>query len=299
MSKVIVRMKGGLGNQLFCYAAARRLAMVNGAELVIDDVTGFVRDTQYRRRYMLDRFNIKARKATPTERMEPFERCRRALMKYLSCGKPFGKRSYLEQGGLDLDERLLTVKVKGTFYLDGLWQSESYFKDIEKIIREDLRIDPLDDVVNQGVAQRILGCNAVAVHVRWFDVPGHEGVYNISKDYYQRAIDLMEKKITRPHYFLFSDDPVSAQSKISFPDGRLTCVAHNGGDEKAYADLWLMSQCRHFITANSTFSWWGAWLGQAEDKIVVAPEFHAEGKAAWGFKGLIPPQWTVVNGTCA
>src|SRR6267154_4898422 len=81
VKKVIARMRGGLGNQLFCYAAARRLALVNDAELVIDDVTGFARDRQYRRRYALDRFRIAARKATPAERLEPFERYRRGLMK--------------------------------------------------------------------------------------------------------------------------------------------------------------------------------------------------------------------------
>ena len=75
--KVIVRIKGGLRNQLFCYAAARRLALVNNAELVIDDVTGFARDRQYRHQYALDHFHIPVRKATPAERLEPFERYRR------------------------------------------------------------------------------------------------------------------------------------------------------------------------------------------------------------------------------
>ena len=83
-SKLIARIKGGLGNQLFCYAAARRLALVNNAELVIDDVTGFVRDRQYRRQYALDRFQIPARKATPAERMEPFERYRRGVAKFVA-----------------------------------------------------------------------------------------------------------------------------------------------------------------------------------------------------------------------
>jgi hypothetical protein len=107
LNKLIVRIKGGLGNQLFCYAAARRLALVNDAELVIDDVTGFARDQQYRRRYMLDRFNILARKATPRERLEPFERYRRGVMRLLSRRKPFVERHYLEREGIEFDERLL------------------------------------------------------------------------------------------------------------------------------------------------------------------------------------------------
>ena len=110
--KIITRIKGGLGNQLFCYAAARRLALVNSAELVIDDVTGFVRDHNYRRRYALDHFHIPARKATPAERLEPFERYRRGLMKWSSRRKQFAERRYVEQEGEDFDHRLLALKVK-------------------------------------------------------------------------------------------------------------------------------------------------------------------------------------------
>ena len=102
MAKVIARIKGGLGNQLFCYAAARRLALVNGADLMLDDVTGFARDYQYRRRYALDHFNIMARKATPAERLEPFERLRRGVARAISRRLPFERRMYLEQEGWPL-----------------------------------------------------------------------------------------------------------------------------------------------------------------------------------------------------
>src|SRR6266568_7782352 len=99
--RVISRIRGGLGNQLFCYAAARRLALVNNAELVIDNVSGFVRDRMYCRKYMLDRFQIPVRKATPVERLEPFERYRRGMMKRLAYRKAFTERRYLEQEGID------------------------------------------------------------------------------------------------------------------------------------------------------------------------------------------------------
>ena len=292
--KLITRIKGGLGNQLFCYAAARRLALFNNAELVIDDVTGFVRDRQYRRKYMLDRFSIPARKATPAERLEPFERYQRGLMKWLSRRKPFAERHYLEQEGLDFDERLLALQVNGALYLDGLWQSEGYFKDVEEVIRKDLRIIPPEDDMNRRIAGDIRNTNAVALHVRWFNAPGHNATHNVSADYYQRAIALMESKIPSPRYFLFSDNPETTCARLNLPKDRITSVTHNRGDEKAYADLWLMAQCRHFITANSTFSWWGAWLGQGVDKIVVTPELKIEGKTAWGFKGLIPNTWVRV-----
>lgn len=296
MNKLITRIKGGLGNQLFCYAAARRLALVNKAELVIDDVTGFARDQQYRRKYMLDNFSIPVRKATAAERLEPFERYRRGLAKWISRGRAFEKRSYVEQEGRDFDPRLLALKVKETVYLDGLWQSENYFKDVEEIIRKDLQIIPPQDALNQHMAGEIRSSQAVALHVRWFDVPGSNATHNVSADYYQRAISLMGSKIESPRYFLFSDNPETARKKFALPENRVTFVSHNRGDINAYADLWLMTQCRHFIIANSTFSWWGAWLAGWKKKIVACPDFKLiNGKiTSWNFQGQIPDKWLQV-----
>lgn len=294
--KVIVRIKGGLGNQLFCYAAARRLALTNNAELVIDDVTGFIRDRRFGRRYMLDPFNIPVRKATPAERLEPFERCRRGIMKWLSRDKPFEKKRYMVQDGRNFDERLLILKVKDTLYLDGLWQSEAYFKDVEEIIRRDLRIIPPTDVMNQRIAEKIINTNAVALHVRWFDMTPGASRHNASSDYYQRAIAIMDKKVRSPHYFLFSDDPAAARTKITLPEERVTYISHNRSEENAYADLWLMTQCRNFIIANSTFSWWGAWLGGESKKIVICPGMVITDGAitSWNFAGQIPGDWLKV-----
>jgi hypothetical protein len=295
VTKLIVRIKGGLGNQLFCYAAARRLALVNRAELVIDDVTGFARDRQYRRSYMLDHFAIPARKATAAERLEPVERYRRGLAKLISRQRPFGKRSYLEQEGIEFDARLLELRPSGTVYLDGLWQSEGYFRDVAQTLRADLRLIPPTDALNLALAERIRNCQAVALHVRFFDAPGSESLNNVSAHYYRHAIARIIERVPSPHFFLFSDHAEAVLARLELPGERVSLVSHNQGDANAYADLWLMSLCRHFITANSTFSWWGAWLGEAEDSMVLVPDFTSGGIAtAWGFKGLIPERWTLV-----
>lgn len=300
MKKVVVRITGGLGNQLFCYAAARRLALVNDVELVIDDVTGFIRDHQYGRRYALDHFNIPCRKATLAERLEPFERWRRGLMKWRSQSKRFEERSYLVQEGIDFDERLLGKKVNGTLYIEGYWQSDRYFKDVEQTIRKDLQITPPMDDMNQGLADQIIKNNSVALHVRWFDSTESSGTpHNVPWDYYKRAIKLIESKVASSHYFVFSNNTEAASEKLSLPEGRATVVSYNHGDEGAYADLWLMTKCQHFITANSTFSWWAAWLGVGQGKIVVTPQFKVGcgstgGITAWGFKGLIPDCWFAI-----
>jgi hypothetical protein len=295
MKKVITRLKGGLGNQLFCYAAARRLALVNSAELVIDNVTGFVRDRLYNRQYALEHFHIGARKATRSERLQPFDRYRRALAKWRNHGKPFLDRSYLEQEGIAFDARLLQLRVEGTVYLDGLWQSESYFKDIEPTIRADLRIVPPADATNQALGDEIRSCNSVALHVRWFDAPDGAQAHNASAAYYRRAVALLNERVPSARYFLFSDDPEAARVKLGLAGHQVVPVAHNRGDTASFADLWLMSQCRHFIIANSTFSWWGAWLSENQAKIVVTPDLKLNAKTAWGFQGLIPSDWIRVN----
>ena len=269
--KVIVRIKGGIGNQLFCYAAARRLALVNSAELVIDNVTGFVRDVAYARRYMLDHFAIPVRKATAFERMEPFERPRRGIAKFIAKNKSFYSRNYVEQEGFDFDSRLIDFKVREDVYLDGYWQSEAYFKDVVQTIRKDLEIIIPKDETNSGIAEKIRQCTAIGVHVRWFDAANRANSgSNVSIDYYRRAMSRMKKQFKESHFFLFSDDPVAAK-KLGLPKEQVTYVNHNLGDKNSYADLWLMSLCKHFIIANSTFSWWGAWLSQNSGKIIISP----------------------------
>jgi hypothetical protein len=292
--KVIVRVFGGIGNQLFCYAAARRLAYVNDAELVIDHVSGFTYDKKYRRIYQLDHFHIPARKATPAERFEPFSRFRRFIIKRINRFLPFEKRKYICEETFDFDPRLLNLQVNGTVYLEGYWQSEKYFKDIEPIIREDLRIKPPLDNLNQEMAKKIRECLAVAIHIRFFDKPGEKSENNLPSSYYKEAIDYMESRFQNPHYFIFSDYPESARELIPLPDSQITLITHNKGEENAYADLWLMSQCKHFIIANSTFSWWGAWLSDNKEKIVIAPKMNSNA-GAWRDKGFFPEEWVLLT----
>jgi hypothetical protein len=108
-------------------------------------------------------------------------------------------------------------------------------------------------------------------------------------------MQLMDCRTDSPRYFLFSDDPGAAVAKLGLGEREVRRIDHNRSHALAYADLWLMSHCRHFIIANSTFSWWGAWLGAGGEKIVMAPRLKLDGKVAWGFQGLIPPNWIEVE----
>ena len=292
MNKIVLRVLGGLGNQLFCYAAARRLALINNTELVLDDVSGFAFDDVYQRHYQLNHFNVPCRKATAAERLQPFPRARRYLKRSWNQLKPFDQRHYLEQEVIDFDPRLLHFHPKGTVYLEGYWQSENYFKDVADTIHQDLQITPPTDAANLAMAEQIRSCTAVAVHVRFFDEPFAAGINNAPDDYYTRALNAMAQIEPNAHYFIFSDQAEAARARVPLSDDRFTLVAHNQGDEQAYADLWLMTQCQHFIIANSTFSWWGAWLAANAHKQVIAPGFEMrQGKMWWGFKGLLPDTW--------
>jgi hypothetical protein len=293
--KVFCRLFGGIGNQLFMYSAARRLAIKNRAEVHLDTKTGFESDYEYRRQYQLHHFSISATEASPIERLEPFAKPRRFIKRTLSKLLPFGYCNFICQKGSEFDKKLLNLNLRNDVWLEGYWQSEDYFKDVEAIIRDDLKIIPPCDAKNTEFAKLIKSKMSVAVHVRFFDQPGDLTKNDLSKTYYQNAIALMEKNFPDVHYFIFSNKPLEVLNEITFPLNRSTIVSHNYGDENAYADLWLMSLCNHFIIANSTFSWWGAWLSEYPAKIVIAPSVIINsGRMAWGFEGLLPNNWIKV-----
>lgn len=270
--KLIVRIKGGLGNQLFCYAAARSIAMANNLEVVIDDTTGFVRDRIYRRTYELDAFSIPCRKATPVERLEPFERPRRALAKLIARKRRFEERAYIEEPSNGFDSRLFRLAHLEARYLDGLWQDERYFSDIEQKLRSELQLKLPVSSENSALARKLSDKAAVALHVRWF-MPSDAGAdnKNLSVTYYNAAIKDIEAQLDSPHYFIFSDDLPAAIDKLKLPEGRFTPVSHNHGSDAGVLDFWLMSQATHFIAANSTFSWWAAWLGRPKGGMILIP----------------------------
>jgi hypothetical protein len=292
-SKIIVRLFGGLGNQLFSYAAARRLAFVSGADLIIDDITGFSNDKIYGRFYQLDHFNIKCRKANYRERLEPFSRVRRILNYKINSYLPLDYRTYIKQEGNDFESKMIYLQPKNSVtHIEGYWQSEGYFMDISDILRDELKIIPPVDVNNQKMAELIRAYKSVAVHIRFFEDKEFLDLDNILVNYYNQAINLIEQLFPESHFFIFSDRPHDVGNFIPLPESRFTLVALNHGDNLAYADLWLMTQCNHFIIANSTFSWWGAWLASSPDKKVIAPGFRQNLRTtAWGFDGLLPSSW--------
>jgi hypothetical protein len=223
--------------------------------------------------------------------MEPLERYRRGVAKFIAHNRPFYLRSYIEQEGREFDQRLLDLKIKKSVYLEGYWQSEKYFKDVEEVIRGDLQIIPPQDEPNRRMAERILSCNAIAVHVRFFNSSNVSNPSrNLEENYYRQAIREISTKVENPRFFLFSDNIREAKKIVGLSEDKITCISHNCGDENAYKDLWLMAKCKHFIIANSTFSWWGAWLGLEDgkiEKIIIAYDNYF-------YKDTIPENWIII-----
>ena len=298
-SKLIVRLKGGLGNQLFCYATARRLALYSNAELILDDVTGFKYDYQYKRKYALDPFNIAARKVTYWERLEPFGRLRRLLKKKIAARKPLTSKRYIVQQGVSFQEELLTLHLQsGYTYFDGFGQSERYFSDIRDVLREDLCLTvPADNEVLKYQA-RIMAVESVAIHMRWFDNNIISSA-NVPIKYYENAIKIMKQKLLQPHFFIFSDNLSLASKLLSpyFSHHEFTIVMHDKNADPII-DFFLMSKCKNFVIGNSTYAWWAAWLAEIKGaSIIISPQLNVDANkniTAWGFDYLIPDRWKIL-----
>jgi hypothetical protein len=159
-------------------------------------------------------------------------------------------------------------------YLVGYWQSEKYFQDAESVIRNDFMFrNPLSNR-NAELAEHIGKVNGVSLHVRRGDYASNPKITAMhglcTLDYYRAAIQYVSERVAQPHFYVFSDDMAWAKAnlKVEFP---CQYVEHNKGTE-SYNDMRLMSQCRHHIIANSSFSWWGAWLNPSTTKVVIAPK---------------------------
>lgn len=281
---IITKIIGGLGNQMFQYAAGKTLAHLSNTVLKLD-VTSFEEDNL--RNFELLNFNATIEFATKPDidSLLPAHYFEKAFQ-YLS---PLNKRSYYREKSFSFDEKIF--KLGQNVYLKGYFQSEKYFLPAKDIIRKDFTFR--NDIVNnlQGFCSTLKNANSVSIHIRRGDffkdpeIADYHGT--LGKEYYLSAIDLVRSKISNPVFYFFSDDIDWAKENLSVPNA---IFISNHMTKNHFEDLYLMSQCKHNIIANSSFSWWGAWLNNNRDKIVIAPE-------KWFNKGpkdtqdLLPTEW--------
>lgn len=290
--RIVVRLYGGLGNQLFTYAAAKRLSIFNNCQLYIDAGSGFFRDHKYKRSYQLGAFEI----SSPTATWGSFlgfiyTYFRKFFFRFNKKLADYNKR-IIHQKKVSFDADLLTLQITKPVLFEGFWQSEGYFKDIESIIRNEFRFK--QSIISELLpfTRQIDFTKAVAIHVRHFKDEHHFNQGNVNDDYYLRSIRFYQQQIPNAEFWLFSDNPQRALLKFKDVNIQCTPVSSVLQESNEIKELFIMSQFRHLIIGNSTFSWWGAWLSEYSDKKVVAPaEVIDSGEGCWGFEGLLPSEW--------
>lgn len=268
---IISKLVGGLGNQMFQYAAGRSLAVKNGYSFFLDLSWYDNLDDATPRQFELAIFPVEANRAAITDikRMsQPRNLLAQRVLKKLYGREIILPSSYCREPYFQYWEGINKVSLPA--YLDGYWQSEKYFANHAELIREEF-IFPNDlELLNAKYAEQIACCpNSVSVHVRRGDYLASNAAQQLcSIEYYDNALAYLDAQLSDPHYFFFSDDTEWVQETFTRPN--MTVVVGNEG-LKSFRDMQLMSMCRHNVIANSSFSWWGAWLGTA-DGLVIAPE---------------------------
>tara|TARA_A100001015_G_scaffold236830_1_gene269200 strand:- start:874 stop:1788 length:915 start_codon:yes stop_codon:yes gene_type:complete len=283
---IIVNLKGGIGNQMFQYALGRKLSIQNEEELKLD-ITG------------LEKANVVG------DIYRPFALDAYAVQKSFADASEINKLKY-PLGIVSRFLRWFTFKIlrqthvgfepdilneTGSFYIDGFWQSPKYFDDIRDVLLKDCTlVTPVSDAVTKYTEMLSIE-NSVSIHIRRGDYVTNPRVLKefgmCSEVYYQKATSYFQENLVNPSFFVFSDDIQWVQEHLELPDNTMYV-----SDQKLTAEeeLILMSTCAHNIIANSSFSWWGAWLNQNPEKIVIAPTpwFNKNDHL---YKDLIPQSW--------
>jgi len=285
--KVIARLMGGLGNQLFIFAFAKVFSMKYGCRLLIDQKSGFTRDT-YKREFHLEKF-ITRLECAPDKycylgiKGRILRRVSRFLNRHLRW-----KRYFYEKSNIYFPVNISLGKQKG-IYLDGYWQSPRYFSGYEDILRSSIIIPNVGVKLDSLLPKTCGDCSPVAVHVRvnWkieTSLTIHERNKDpklISPTFYNKATEYMAQLVNNPFFLIFTDNFDWCREFLEFSLPHTNVLGMT-----AIEDFSLMSHCHHFIIANSTFSWWAAWLSENPDKKVICPN-----RSHWDNRDIIPEKW--------
>jgi len=282
---VIIKLKGGLGNQLFQYAFGRLIALKRGEDLKLDkDILGQRGDTY--RAYGLDNFNIKAEIASREEVLK---------VKYplglVSKAWRFFKAKFLRNFHIGFEARMLKTKA---LYLDGFFQSCKYLEPIRRELLEEVSLKEDISLKYSDLLSDLNFSNSVALHIRRGDYVNNPATkkahFICDLSYYQKAISLIKEKLNEesliPKFFVFSDDINWAKENLKTEN----CLFISRPEFLDSEELILMSKAKNNIISNSSFSFWSAWLNNNPEKIVIAPALWNR-KYKRAYKDLIPEDW--------
>ncbi len=291
---IIVKLMGGLGNQMFEYAFGRYLAIKNDTQLKLDISQLKSREIRMEhtvREFALDAFNIPSAIAGPEELKRydkgKFQKVLDLLMLFIPLKR---KGLFIREPYFRFFKKALNTPEES--YLDGYWQSEKYFLPVRETLLKDFSLKIPLDSSNKNIAEQIKMERSVSIHVRrgdYLSIAQNTSLFEIcDAAYYVSALNEISKTEKNIVLYVFSDEPewFNQNVKTNFP---VVYVTHNSGTQ-SYIDMYLMSLCKHNIIANSSFSWWGAWLNENSNKIVVTPKrwFRNNSKDTGD---LIPKEW--------
>ncbi len=290
---VIVKIFGGLGNQLFQYSMGRAVGLKNGVDIKLD-ITDL--EISKLRKYELSNFCINGVLATRKDIIR-IKYSRLSILKRICLAnlkkRPRYGKSFIPEENFHYAPQVL--ENKNNAYLSGYWQSYKYFENYwDRISPEFI---PKNSLCNAALTYKneISSCNAVSLHIRRGDYITNDNANKFhglcSIDYYKAAIKVIKDDVLKPYFFIFSDDLDWAIENFSFlKDSTFVKLPKETAD---YEEMFLMSYCKHNIIANSTFSWWGAWLNRNTKKIVIAPsKWFTDSEI--NTSDLIPPTWKVL-----
>jgi hypothetical protein len=284
---IIVKIQGGLGNQMFQYALGRNLSLIHKTAFKIDP-SYLRRENQSGRSFQLHNFNTILEEASPKE----IQKYRGTFQKILDKIRPDLKKLKISDIGKNLMAFEANILNRKDGYFDGHWNNERYFKANEETIKKDFTLkSPLGTGAAEILRMIESEPNATSLHIRRGDYLSIQKVSNIYNQlpfsYYQKAMEYMLARHPDTHFFVSSDD--IEWVKENFPQGYpVTFVSSPLITE--YEELVLMTQCKHNTIANSTYSWWGAYLNKNDNKIVIAPE-HWFLDATKNNNDFVPKTW--------
>ena len=271
---IVVKLAGGLGNQIFQYAFGRQLSITNNTTLYLDPSD--LQTYSTKRKYRLHRYTISAYLMDKTENRLLDQQTRRGVMKTM-LGKmaehiKLKNLRIIKESSVNFDPEKLQHSRNCLVY--GYWQNEKYFINIRDLLLKELCISDSISNHNEVFLKNILSSDAISMHIRRGDyISSKENqsvYYTCDQDYYSNALSIIKEKYLSPHLFIFSDDINWVKSNLEFSIPR-TYISGDSEDQDI-EELYLMSKCKSHIIANSSFSWWGAWLCSFPQQYVVAPK---------------------------
>jgi len=291
---ITVNIYGGIGNQMFQYALGRSLSVKLKTKLKFNYSDNITR-TDFKQEDIVSIFEIfklsgevKYYKQGTLSFKEKF--MYRLKNKFINFCE---RKNFIYEQDFSYDKNIL--ETPNNSYLTGYWQSEKYFKNIVDILKKDFQFKIPMSSYNINIFNKIINSNSVSIHVRGRDYLTNEAAKQLyaggNYKYYEDCIEFIKKRVTSPHFFIFSDDSEYAKSFFDCADS-ITFVVGNSWNKTSYEDLRLMSMCKHNIITCSSFGWWGAWLNNNKGKIVLAPKmWFSEDEKNKLTVDIIPDTW--------